>query len=209
MSYDATLDYLEKLMKVLHPFMPFISEEIFQNMKQRDVDDYLIKAPWPSTEKYDVKLIEEAEETFGIISIIRNLRNSKNISQKEQLQLMIKTTNQGRFEDFDHILRKMANLSDVGFVNDQVEGALHFVVKADEFYIPVEGGLDVEKQIAELEKELEYTRGFLFSVNKKLGNNRFVQNAPLSVVEMEKKKQQDAETKIQTLEQSIENLIKA
>ncbi|MFC2126722.1 valine--tRNA ligase, partial [Bacteroidota bacterium] len=208
-TYDTTLEYLEKLMKILHPFMPFISEEIYQNMKERGNNDFIISAPWPSKEKYDKKLIEEAEETFRIISNIRNLRNSKHISPKEQLKLMIKTTNKSKFEDFDHILRKIANLSEVEFVDDQVEGALHFVVKSDEFYIPVEGNLDVEKQIDDLEKELEYTRGFLSTVNKKLSNDRFVQNAPAKVVETEKKKQKDAEAKIQTLEHSIENLKKA
>jgi len=121
---------------------------------------------------------------------------------------MIKTTNKSKFEDFDHVLRKIANLSEIEFVDSQIDGALNFVVKSDEFFIPVEGSLDVEKQVDEMEKELEYTKGFLSTVNKKLSNERFVQNAPPKVVEIEKRKQQDAEAKIKTLEQSIENLRK-
>jgi len=205
-TYVATLIFLEKLMKILHPFMPFITEEIYQNMSKRSNKDYLIKARWPESGGFDMILIEEAEETFGIITNIRNIRNNRGIPQKKPISLCIRTKNKERFSEFDHSLKKLANLEEIIFVEEKVEGAIHFIIKTDEFYIPVDGEIDQDKQIRELEKELEYAKGFLASTMKKLNNKNFVNNAPEKVVENERKKKSDAEGKIKKLEESLKNL---
>jgi valyl-tRNA synthetase len=205
-TYDSTLVFLEILMKILHPFMPFISEEIYQSMSKRTDDDYLIKASWPLAGNFDKRLIEEADETFGIISNIRNIRNNRGIPQKKTISLLIKTKHKERFSDFEHSLKKLANLLEIKFVDEKVPDAIHFIIKTDEFYIPVDGDIDYDKQIQELEKELEYTRGFLSSIMKKMNNENFVNNAPEKVVENERKKQSDAEGKIKKLEESLINL---
>jgi valyl-tRNA synthetase len=205
-TWDLTLEFLEKLMRLLHPFMPFITEEIYRNLKERDADDYVIHAPWPEKGDYNMVLIEEAEETFNIISNIRNTRNILGIPQKQALNLLIKTTSKERFIDFGHALKKMANLSGMSFVEKQVPGAVQFMIKHDEFFIPTEGEMDQGQQIVDLEKELEYTRGFLLSVMNKLNNKNFVGNAPEKVVEIERKKKEDAEAKILKLEESLINL---
>ncbi len=205
-TFDATLVFLEKMMRLLHPFMPFITEEIYQNMKKRKGDDFIIHAPWPEPGDYKMELIEEAEETFGIITNIRNIRNTRGIPQKQALNLMIRTQNQERFADFDHVLRKMANLQEISFVQNKVKEAIHFIIKSDEFFIPSDGDIDQTQQIIELEKELEYTKGFLSTVMIKLTNKKFVNNAPEKVVEIERKKKTDAEDRILKLEESLKNL---
>ncbi len=205
-TYDATLGFLENLMKILHPFMPFITEEIYRNMASRQKEDYIIIANYPKAGNYDNNIIEEADETFGIISNIRNIRNSRGISQKQPISLFVKTRNKDRFSTFEHSLKKLANLEEIKFVDEKIPGAIHFIIKTDEFYIPVEGEIDHKKQIEELEKELAYTKGFLASILKKLNNENFVKNAPEKVVLNEEKKKSDAEGKIQKLEESLKNL---
>jgi len=208
-TFDATIVFLEKLMKILHPFMPFISEEIYRSIKNRGDNDFIMIAPWPESGPFDSELIEGADETFGIITNIRNLRNSRGISQKTALPLLIKTTNQDRFTHFVHSLKKLANLSDIQFVEESVASSIHFIIKTDEFYIPIEGELDQGQQFEELKKELDYTKGFLSTIMIKLGNERFVSNAPEKVVEIERKKKSDAEAKIKKLEESLKNLKKS
>jgi len=203
---EITYAFLDKLMRLLHPFMPFITEEIYRNMKERREDDYVIHASWPKKGDYNLVLIEEADETFNIISNIRNTRNTQGISQKKALKLLIKTQHKERFVDFGGPLKKMANLSEISFVEEPVPGAVQFIIKHDTFFIPTEGEVDTSQQMVDLEKELEYTRGFLMSVLKKLNNPGFVENAPEKVVEMERKKQADAEAKILELEESLKNL---
>jgi len=205
-TWDATFDFLDNLMRLLHPFMPFITEEIYRNIKERADDDYVIHAKWPEKGDYNMVLIEEAEETFSIITNIRNIRNTQGIPNRKDLRLQIKTANTDRFINFTHSLKKMANLSGISFVDHQVPGALHFIIKNDEFFIPTDGEIDQTRQIIELEKELEYTKGFLLTVMKKLNNKNFVDNAPENVVSIERKKKVDAEAKILKLEESLKNL---
>jgi valyl-tRNA synthetase len=205
-TLDRTYDFLEQLMRLLHPFMPFITEEIYRSMKERTGDDFVIHAPWPEKGDYNMVLIEAADEAFNIISNIRNIRNAQGISHKTALSLFIKTNNKDRFRDFNHFLKKMANLGELSFVEEKIPGALHFIIRNDEFYLPAEGDIDQDQQILELEKELEYTKGFLQGVRKKLDNKNFVENAPEKVVDMERKKQADAEIRIRKLEESLQNL---
>jgi valyl-tRNA synthetase len=202
-TYDKTIEFLEKLLKILHPFMPFLTEEIYRNLKPRDEKDFIIVSGWPVNGHYSRKLIEEADETFEIITNIRNIRNANNISPRQSIKLLVKTTRQSRFSDFETILKKLSNLESIQFVDNPVPGALQFVLKTDEFYIPAEAKADVAKQIKDIEEQINYTRGFLNTVLKKLENEKFVKNAPENVVAIEMKKKSEAEAKIKTLEDRL------
>jgi valyl-tRNA synthetase len=205
-TYEETIALFEKLMKVLHPFMPFITEELWHQINERGEKDCIIVAQWPNTEAVDQKLLENAAIAFEVISTIRNIRNEKQISPKEALKLAIKSQDKLKYEQFNEVIQKLANIEELSFTDDKVDGAVSFVVKADEFFVPMEGKVDVEQERENIQKELEYTKGFLNSVMKKLSNERFVNNAPAQVIENEKKKQADAEAKIKALEESLSNL---
>ncbi len=205
-SYEKTLGYLEGILKLLHPFMPFITEELWHQLRGRDVKDALIVSSWPTAAPYNENLINQAAQVFEVVSQIRNIRASKGISPKEAFDLTINTKNQELYESFEAIMKKLGNLENINF-GEKVDNALSFVIKSDEFFIPVEDQLDIEKERENLIKELEYTKGFLNSVMKKLGNERFVNNAPSKVIENEKKKQEDAEAKIKALEESLAKLV--
>lgn len=205
-TFDSTIQLFEKLLKILHPFMPFISEELWQNIKERTPKEALIISEWPIAEPYNKEILDEGDLLFEIISSIRNTRNAKGISPKEELQLIINEREE-RYRTIEKSLQKMANLSKITFSSEKPEKCLSFVIKSTEYYIPVSEAVDIDAEIEHLKKELEYTRGFLVSVEKKLENERFVNNAPEKVVEMEKKKKSDAESKIKTLEESLKKLV--
>lgn len=204
-TYDKTIGFLENILKLLHPFMPFITEELWHEIKAREVSEVLIITEWPCSVPYDEGIIVDAQHIFEVVSQIRNIRASKGISPKEAFGLTIKTENQEIYMKFDLIFKKLANLSAVDFgVN--VDDAISFVVKSDEFFIPMGDQLDIEKERENVLKELDYTKGFLDSVAKKLSNERFVNNAPEAVVMAEKKKMSDAQGKIKALEESLTKL---
>ncbi|MDH5475666.1 MAG: class I tRNA ligase family protein, partial [Cyclobacteriaceae bacterium] len=205
-TYDATIHFFEKLVKLMHPFMPFISEEIYQNIQKREENDCLIVAEWPTAKKINQPIINEAEIAFEVISNIRNTRNAKGISPKEKLILFIKSDNFTKFNTFTPVIKKLANLTSFESTNEKVDQSISFVLKADEFFIPMEGNIDTEKEKEALLKELKYTQGFLTGVEKKLSNERFVNNAPEQVLANEQKKKADAEAKIKTLEESLSSL---
>jgi valyl-tRNA synthetase len=204
-TYNKTIELFEDILKILHPFMPFISEEIWHQIKERSVEDSLILAEWPEVKSFNTKITEEAAQIFEVVSQIRNLRASKGMSPKEALDLSINTQRPELYTRFQAVLEKLANLSSLNFAS-KVENAMSFVVKADECFVPMSDSIDVEEEKAAIQKELEYTKGFLNSVMKKLSNERFVAGAPAQVVENEKKKQADAEAKIKALEESLEKL---
>ncbi len=204
-TFAQTVTFFEDILKILHPFMPFISEELWHELKERNKEDMLIVAAWPKAKFFDTKLISEAAQVFEVVSQIRNIRASKGISPKEAFSLTVKTNQEDLYNRFETVIKKLANLSVINF-GDQVENAMSFVVKSDECFIPMEGKVDVEEEIENLLKELEYTKGFLNSVSKKLSNERFVAGAPAQVVEMEQKKKADAEAKIKTLKDSLAKL---
>ncbi|HAS57224.1 MAG TPA: valine--tRNA ligase [Algoriphagus sp.] len=204
-TYNKTIELFEDILKILHPFMPFISEEIWHQIKERSVEDSLILAEWPEVKSFNTKITEEAAQIFEVVSQIRNLRASKGMSPKEALDLSINTQRPELYTRFQAVLEKLANLSSLNFAS-KVENAMSFVVKADECFVPMGDSIDVEEEKAAIQKELEYTKGFLNSVMKKLSNERFVAGAPAQVVENEKKKQADAEAKIKALEESLEKL---
>lgn len=201
-TFEATLNLFEKLMKLLHPFMPFITEEIYHELRKRDDEDHIIIAQWPKANKADKKLLEQTQRIFEVVSNIRNTRTSKGLSPKEELELFVRSADFSVYEKFDLIIKKMANISSISKTNEGMENATHFVVKGDEFYLPIQN-IDTEAEKERLQKELEYTKGFMSSVSKKLSNERFVNNAPADVVDMERKKLADAEAKIKALEDSL------
>ncbi|MFT7034153.1 MAG: valyl-tRNA synthetase [Cyclobacteriaceae bacterium] len=205
-TYDTAIGFFEKLMRLVHPYMPFISEEIWQNIAVRESNDYVIVAEWPKAESFDEKIISAAEVAFELISNIRNIRNSNGISFKNKLDLYAKTGDFGEYSSFKNIISRLGNLDTFEECKENPVNSISFTIRADEFFIPAEGNVDVEKEKAERTKELEYTQGFLNSIAKKLSNERFVNNAPEQVVAVEKKKQADAEEKIKMLEEKLKGL---
>ena len=204
-TYKEVVAILENNLKILHPFVPFISEEIWQDLASRNKEQALIIARWPEFTKVDSVIIAEFSIASEVISGIRNIRKAKNISFKDQIALQI-LNNDNTSETFNDVIRKLGNVSNLEYVKNQVEGSLSFRVKSNEYFIPIEGAIDVEAEKGKIQEELKYTEGFLKSVQMKLSNDRFVSNAPDSVVAIEKAKQADAEAKIQMLKASLAGL---
>jgi len=205
-TYDKTIVILEKLMKILHPFMPFITEEIWHQITERTEKDCIIVADYPKPVPFDETILKDANQIFEVVTALRNTRNSKGISPKQELILYIKTDENSIYEKFKMTIKKLANISAISYTPKAVEKTVSFLVKVDEFFIPIEGQIDTEAERQKIEKELQYTKGFLKGVEKKLSNERFVNNAPAKVVENERQKQADALAKIETLEKSLKAL---
>ena len=204
-TYNAAISFLENNLKILHPYMPFISEEIWQEIKDRTPEEALIIAEYPTAENIDKSLINDFKFTADIISNIRAIRKDKNIAFKDSIELFI-LNNEKSNSKFDAIIKKLGNLSSIEYVAAKVEGALSFRVKSNEYFIPMILDINVEEEKAKLEEELNYTKGFLKSVQKKLSNERFVNNAPEQVIKNERKKEADALAKIETLKASLASL---
>ncbi|UBM63600.1 valine--tRNA ligase [Candidatus Sulfidibacterium hydrothermale] len=204
-TLEKTLAFFEALMKMLHPFMPFITEEIWHLLRDRQEGDDIIVASMPQSQPFDAENLKAFERAGQIILGIRNLRKEKNIPNKEKLELKVKAGETARCK-FYPVVIKLGNLSGVETVDEKPDGVLVFTVGAQEFYVPLAESVDVEAEIKKIEEELNYTRGFLNSVMKKLSNERFVNNAPAAVVEKERKKQADAEARIKVLEEQLKGL---
>ncbi|MCF6171009.1 MAG: valine--tRNA ligase [Bacteroidales bacterium] len=204
-TLESTLLFFEKLMKILHPFMPFITEEIWHLLRERKESDDIIVAKMPVSQQIDNKIIGAFERAEQIIIAIRNVRKDKNIPQKESISMQVKS---GEWADciFNPVVAKLGNIESIEIVDAKPEGALTFTVGAQEYFIPVTDSIDVEAEIGKLQEELKYTRGFLASVTKKLSNERFVSNAPAAVVDKEKKKAADAEARIKVIEEQLKGL---
>jgi len=196
----------EENLKLLHPFMPFLSEEVWQHIADRTPEQALCIANWPEKEVYDELLIANFDYATEVVSGIRTIRKQKNIPNREVLELLELHTDEAT-SSMDAIVIKLGNLSGIESVSQTVDGALSFRVKSEEYFIPIGGTIDVEAELKKLNEELDYTRGFLKSVAKKLSNEHFVNNAPPKVVELERKKVADAEAKIKTLEKSLASLL--
>lgn len=205
-TYNATVNFFEQILKVAHPFMPFITEELWHELAERTEKDCIIVAEWPKPKALNANVLSQMEQVFEVITNVRNIRNSKQIAPKVPLQLLVKTSDQSLYVNYAHILKKTAFLSEINFVNEEQPGAIGFVVKADDLFVPMEGEIDIEKEKENMLKELEYNRGFLISVDKKLSNERFVSNAPENVLAIERQKQADALSKIKSLEQRLNTL---
>lgn len=204
-TYDATVTLFEKVLKVLHPFMPFITEELWHELTDRNEKDALCIARWPEAGTFDKETLKRGELLFELTAHVRNIRSSKGISPKEPLELFSEIPEVNT--DLDS-LKKLANLSSVALSSQKPNNSFSFVLGADEFFIPATQEIDIEEERKKLEDELAYTKGFLTSVEKKLNNERFVKNAPEAVVEAENKKKADAVAKIKTLEESLLNVNK-
>ena len=205
-TYKATIHNFDKILRLLHPFMPFISEEIWQLLEERKEGESIMVSDMPLASEVDENLLALFSLTQEAVAGVRNIRKQKNIPNKDSIALSILDNTGNYNKTFDAVLAKLANADEIAFVNEKVSGALSFMVKANEYFIPMGDLVDVEAEIARLEEELKYQQGFLKSVMKKLSNERFVNNAPEKVVAIEKQKQADAEAKIKALEESIVNL---
>ena len=207
-TYDKTLEFFEILLKMLHPFMPFITEELWQHLYDRKEGESImrdsLKLPAPS--EADDKLAAQIESVKQIVSGVRMVRSSKNIAPKEQLELQAIGKND--YEPFNSIISKMANLNTITVVAEKDATASAFMVGTDEFAVPLGNMIDVEAEIQKMEAQLQHLEGFLAGVKKKLSNERFVANAPEAVVALERKKQSDSEEKIAALKESIAALKK-
>ncbi len=201
-----TIEFFEELLLLLHPFMPFITEEIWQLIRGRGEGESIMVAAWPATGDYDATLSERFERTKEAVTQIRSIRKEKNIHMKEPLTLLVRAAREEYDDRYLPVLQKLANLEKVEFISEKPENAISFIVKATEYYIPFEEQIDTEEEIRKLEEDLKYAKGFLNGVMKKLGNERFKANAPAAVVEREKQKKADAEAKIRALEERLKEL---
>ena len=202
-TYEATLRYFDALLRLLHPFMPFITEELWQHISERNDGDSIMYAAMPKAHEYDTDIIAQMNAAKDIIAGVRTIRLQKNIPNREQLALHVL----GSFSNANaEVIRKMANLSNIAEVAEKDPTASSFLIGTTEYAVPLGNNINVDEELKKQEADLKYLQGFLKSVNAKLGNERFVNNAPAQVVEAERKKKADAESKIKTLEESIARL---
>jgi valyl-tRNA synthetase len=205
-TFDAIIEVLENNLKVLHPFMPFLSEEIWQYIADRKPEEALIISKYPIIKEFDTAIIADFEFATGVISGIRTIRKDKNISFKDAVELFVIATEKNSNE-FDAIIQKLTNTSTIKLVSEKVEGA-SFRVKSNEYFVPISiENIDVEAEIKKLEAELKRAEGFLFGITKKLSNERFVSNAPEQVITIERKKEADTIAKIETIKSSLNSLL--
>jgi len=202
-TYAATIKFFENLMLLLHPFMPFITEEIWHAIAERKEGDDIIIAQQPKIQGFDEAILKQFEFTQEVINNVRKVRSDKNIAFRDAIQLVVKGTAN---KDFDCVIAKLCNVSEVSYVAEAPAGAFGFIVGSTEFFVPLTGSVDVEAEIKKLEEELKYAQGFLKSVEAKLSNERFVNGAPTAVVDKERKKKADAEAKIAVIEQQLAGL---
>ena len=204
-TFAKAIEMLENNLKLLHPFMPFLTEEIWQIIAERRTEEALIVSTWPEMKPFNARLIADFENTIEVISGIRTIRKDKNIPFKDTIELKI-VNNDNASTYFDAVVTKLGNITALEYVSDKVEGALSFRVKSNEYFIPITGNIDVEAEIAKLTAELVYKQGFLKSVQNKLANEKFVAGAPEKVLANERQKEADALAKITTIEQSLAGL---
>ncbi len=205
-TFDSTVALFEKLMQLLHPFMPFLTEEIWQLLADRSEEDSIMVSVMPKPDSYDAKLLAKFEKVKEVIVAVRNIRKQKNIAFKEVLEMNYKAKEDNYDASFDCVVAKMCNLKEIAVANGEMTGAMSFIVNAIEYFIPLGDLVNVEEELKKMEEELKYTQGFLMSVQKKMSNERFVNNAPAKVIEIEKKKMADAEAKIKVLEDRIASM---
>jgi valyl-tRNA synthetase len=204
-TYTRTVEFFEILLKALHPFMPFITEELWHELKERK-DNCIIVSSWPQSKAVNQEILTEGAVAFEIITEVRKTRNEKGISPKESLKLLVKSRGEVLIRDFWPVIKKLSNVREISEAKDKVNNATSFVIKSSEFFIPVEGKIDATKEREAILKDLEYHRGFMATVDKKLSNEKFVKSAPAHVIELERKKKADAEVKIKALEESLSRI---
>ncbi|WP_417237711.1 valine--tRNA ligase [Bizionia sp.] len=198
-------EQFENILKILHPFMPFLTEDIWQYMEARTPENALIVTAWPEQKAINTTLIAEFNFMQDVVSGIRNIRKDKNIPFKDAIGFSV-INNDAISKSLDAVIMKLGNLETIEYVDGAIDGALTFRVKSNEYFIPIAGAINVEEEIKKLEEELTYTEGFLKSVQKKLANERFVAGAPEQVITNERNKEADALAKIETLKSSLGSL---
>jgi valyl-tRNA synthetase len=203
-TYEATLDIFEDVMKILHPFMPFVSEEVYHIIKERKENDFIMQAQMPQTKQINSALLNEFEFVEEFITAIRSVRNEKNIAQKIALQVYFTKSEEGLIiEKYSDIVCKLCNLDTLEACEAKVEKAIAKMVRTLEFFVPLTENVNKEEEIKKIKADIEYYEGFKNSVMKKLSNESFVSRAPEQVVAMERKKLSDAEQKIETLNEQL------
>jgi valyl-tRNA synthetase len=204
-TFDAIIKVLENNLKVLHPFMPFLTEEIWQYIADRTPEEALIVAKYPEVKDFDQNIITDFEFATGVVSGVRTIRKDKNIAFKDAIELFVIDTEKNS-QEFDAVIQKLTNTASITVVSEKVEGA-SFRVKSNEYFIPISiENIDVEAEIIKLQGELKRAQGFLFGITKKLSNERFVANAPEQVITLERKKEADTVAKIETIKSSLASL---
>ena len=203
-TLSQTKAFFDTILKMLHPFMPFVSEELWHLISKKDMD--LVVSDWPEFRGYDDKELKDFELSMEVISNVRNVRKEQNIASKVKLELFY-ANDFNRNESHDAVIQKMANLSLFESTEKKINNSNGFIVSGVEFFVPFGDSIDVEAERQKIEQELDYSRGFLTSVQKKLSNERFVNSAPKNIVDMERKKESDALTKIALLEEKLNTLV--
>ncbi len=205
-TYTEVLDLFDEVLRLLHPFMPFISEEIWQLIGNRKAGESIMTASWPKTSGKNEELCGRFELAKEVISGIRNIRKEKNIATREKIKLYIIPGEKGYVPEFSEVVSKLGNVSKLETCSEEISGAATFMVKATAYYIPFAGNVDVAAEVAKINEELAYNKGFLETVLKKLSNEKFVGSAPAKIVEIERKKKADIEEKIKILEDRLLSL---
>jgi len=204
-TYNATISVFDTLLRIIHPFMPFITEEIWQLIEERRDGESLMISSIPRAKKYDKELIARFDNVKETVTAIRTVRKEKQILNRDPVELSVKTDRNSYDSYFLPVIKKLCNISEVFFAAEKPDNAATFMVKTTEFYIPMGGKIDPESEKVKIRTDLEYFRGFLDSVMKKLNNERFVKNAPPAVIELENKKKADTESKIKSLEEALKS----
>jgi valyl-tRNA synthetase len=207
-TYEKTRGFIEILLQVLHPFMPFITEEIWQNARPRKPGESIMVSSMPKNSGYDKEMLERFERVKEVIVFVRSIRAEKHIPVRDKLELKVYSLEGDYKGAFDPVLIKLANLNSIEILDHHTEGAITQVIRSVEFAVPLEGLVDPAEEAEKLSKELEYSKGFLLSINKKLSNDRFVNHAPAQVVDKERQKLADTEAKIKGIEEQLKGLVK-
>ncbi|MEM9022962.1 MAG: class I tRNA ligase family protein, partial [Bacteroidota bacterium] len=203
-TYDQAIGFMEKMLQVLHPLMPFITEEIWQLIRDRKPEEALIVTPWPTKHSFDGQLLADFERSRSVIGKVRAIRRKRKIAPKDPIKLFVRVPRP--IPMLESVIIKLGNLASIEWQEDKPRGVECFVVNATEYFISLEGKVDLEAEVAQLKEQLDYQRGFLEKVRQKLANERFVNNAPEQVVANERKKEADATAKIEVLESQLADL---
>lgn len=205
-TLEKSVSIFERLMKILHPFMPFLTEEVWNILREREEGESIVVAKMPKSSDYDKQILENFSFARETVNAVRNVRSNKNIPNKQALRLLIRGDKESTVNEFRPIVEKLANLEPIEYVDQSMENAKQVLVRSVEMFVPLEESVDKEEEMEKLRKDLEYYKGFLNEVDKKFSNDKFVENAPEAVVQKERKKKADTEEKIRILESQLEKM---